>query len=160
KCSICRIGQTSRSRPVRGAQGTSARSMTSSPPAAQGKSSLACGSSFSRRVVLLGALAVAASFPQENYQAAPKYRRAPPIREVLERVNAAKDEWTGEQDFEDLQKKVKEVVAGQQEIISRFRELRLVEAKIVESARSSPAETQARLKVRVEFGGIGADGRL
>ena len=79
---------------------------------------------------------------------------------MLDRVNAAKDAWIGEHDFEDLQKKVKDVAGAQAEIVSRFRKLQLVEAKIVESGRSSASETLARLKVRVEYGGVGTDGQL
>lgn len=132
--------------------------MISSAPAAHGKFNLAFGSSFKLRLGLAAVVIVAAA--AQTYRAEPKFRRVPAIHEVLDRVDAAKDEWTGEQDFEDLQKKVKETVAAQAEITSRFRKVQLVEAKIIESARAGANEKQARLKVRVEFGGIGRDGRM
>src|SRR5262245_58377065 len=153
RCSICRTGRISRNRPQHAGLAILARSTTSLAPAAHGKSSLASGSSFNRRIVVFAAIVLAISAAQENYQASPKFWRVPAIQEALSRVDAAKDQWTGEQDFEDLQKKVKEVVAGQTEIVARFRKLQLVEAKITESGRSSAAESQASLKVRVEFGG-------
>jgi hypothetical protein len=114
----------------------------------------------SRPALILAVLIGGALIAQQTYPVSPKYQRQPAIQATLDRVDAARDEWTGEQDFEELQKKVKEAVAAQSGITSRFRKLSLVEAKIVESGRAAAGETEAKLKVRVEFGGEAAEGGL
>ena len=83
------------------------------------------------------------------------------IAPVLERADADNDRWVGEQDYEALNAKLKDI--GKQlhddprafpplaEQVSRFARLELVELKIVGSRRN--AAGQPHLRVRVELGG-------
>jgi len=75
-----------------------------------------------KRAIIFAALLAGAVVAQETYPVSPKFQRQPAIQETLDRVDAAQDEWTGEQDFEELQKQVKETVAAQPEITARFRD--------------------------------------
>ena len=97
--------------------------------------------------------------PGADYPVAPKFQREPAIRQTLARVDAANDSWIGEQDYEELQKSVKEMIA-QSELPNRFAQLKVLEAKIVSSERATAGETKAKFRIRVELGGTTPGGGL
>ena len=105
------------------------------------------------------ALGLAVALSAADYPVVPKFQREPAIQKTLARVDAAKDQWVGEQDYEELQKKVKETIA-QSDLIKQFKELKLLEAKIISSERATAQETTARFRIRVELGGTTATGEL
>lgn len=95
-----------------------------------------------------------------DYPVVPKFQREPSLRQTLARVDAAQDQWIGEQDYEALQKTVKETILADTGLTSRFRELKVAEAKIITSERATAAATNARFRVRVELGGTAKSGEL
>jgi hypothetical protein len=89
------------------------------------------------------------------------------IATVLERADAVNDRWVGEQDYEALNAKLKDVSKKLHddprafpplaEQVARFASLELAELKIVGSRRN--AAGQPHLRVRVELGGEDAAGK-
>jgi hypothetical protein len=79
---------------------------------------------------------------------------------VAARADAALDNWVGERDYEELSKLLKDPsgIPALQPQLRRFSKLTLSEIKITGSDRASLDTSQARLKLRVELGGAGADG--
>ncbi len=108
----------------------------------------------------LAILALALGSKAADYPVIPKFQRQPAIRETLARVDATQDRWVGEQDYEALQKKVKEIILGDTELTSRFKELTVAEAKIISSDRATADSTSASFRVRVELGGTAKSGEF
>ena len=116
------------------------------------------------------ALVYGISGQELDYRVEPKFGSPAPFDRVLARVSAANDQWLGEQDFEALHGRLKEMAAGLKkgeaqfeplaEQLSRFQRLGLVEFKVVGSSRAESAADQATLKVRTELGGQTPDQRL
>lgn len=92
------------------------------------------------------------------------------IDRVLARVDAVNDQWLGEQDFEAIDKKLKQISeqlkTGEGEFpplsktISRFRSLGLAEFKVTGSSRARGEADTAILQIRVELGGATVDAGL
>lgn len=95
--------------------------------------------------------------------------KAPPLRPgaidtVLARVDAEKDNWVGEQDYEALNiyfkrvadelKKGRNLIPALAPTMTRFQTLEVVEFKIIASDRVAAAEPETTLRLRVELGGI------
>ncbi len=116
---------------------------------------------FSANLGLLCASAVAilASAQTPDYRVKPKFAQQPDIRPVLERVEAANDVWAGEKDFETIVALLgnPRSFPALAPVLTRFAKLDLAEFKIIATGR---AGDQARLKLRVELGGVTPDGRL
>src|SRR5690606_37029353 len=116
---------------------------------------------------LLLAFALVAGAQQTDYKVGATFVPRP-IDRVLERVDAEKDQWIGERDFEALNVKLKEIskkiIEGKGEFptlsreIERFQSLTLVELKIVSSNRASEGSPFADIAIRVEMGGRTPDG--
>jgi hypothetical protein len=96
-----------------------------------------------------------------DYWVRPKFRRTPGIQRVTARADAARDAWIGEQDYEQLNKILKDPrnVPQIAPALKRFARLTLAELKIVGSDRASADVSEAPLRVRVELGGFTADGK-
>jgi hypothetical protein len=120
-----------------------------------------------RRVLLLPLLSFVLGGQQE-YRVQPKFNQSVGLGSVLERADASKDVWVGEQDFEGIQSQLKDISAGLKsgaavfpplsEAAARFRKIELAELKIISSERLKPDAALARVRVRVELGGLAADG--
>lgn len=122
-----------------------------------------------RLLFLWLAAAFAVSAQQAEYKVeAPLAQR--PIDRVLERVDASRDSWVGERDYEAINTKLKsiskEITAGKggleplNEALARFESVTLSELKIVGSNRASESASLAAIQVRVELGGRTPDGAL
>lgn len=93
-----------------------------------------------------------------------------PVDRVLARVDPNLDVWIGEQDYEAIDSELKSVAKALLEDpnsfeplerhTNAFASLELAEFKIVASGRSSDTSDLARIAVRVELGGVAADGRM
>ena len=104
------------------------------------------------------------------YRVKPEFPRQLRLDRVLERVDPDNDLWVGEQDFEAINTKLKQIaesmrkgeagLEGLSDSLSRFDRLTLVEFKIVASSRSEADAQNARVRVRCEFGGQTPDDRL
>ena len=104
------------------------------------------------------------------YRVKPEFPRQLRLDRVLERVDPDNDLWVGEQDFEAINKKLKQIAESMRkgeaglevlsDSLSRFDRLTLVEFKIVASSRSEADVQNARVRVRCEFGGQTPDDRL
>ena len=119
---------------------------------------------------LAGLWALSAGLAQQSdYRVKAEFSPAA-IDRVLARVDAANDQWLGEQDFEAIDKRLKRISeqlkTGEgefpplSETISRFQKLDLVEFKVIGSSRARSEADTAILRVRVELGGTTADGGL
>ena len=123
-----------------------------------------------RRLVLC----VLALFPSafaQDYAVSPQFESDRPIDRVLARVDATKDRWIGEQDFETINAKLKEAAKHLKEgnaaalpalasRTARFADLKLVELKIVGSNRADPQSATTSISIRVELGGVAEAGGL
>lgn len=111
----------------------------------------------------------AVSAQQTDYRVeAPLAER--PIDRIIERVDAARDNWIGERDYEAINSKLKEISKHIKEgdgdfpplaeAIDRFASIQLCELKIVGSSRATEGARLAQIRVRAELGGKVADGSL
>ena len=123
------------------------------------------------RFLLVGALfAAAASAQDAEYTVAPVFEFDRPIDRVLERVDAAKDVWIGEQDYEainaELKKRAGRIKTGEggfeplADELKLFKKLELVEFKMIGSSRADSESDVAAIDVRVELGGEAVSGGL
>jgi hypothetical protein len=115
-----------------------------------------------RVAVLIPVFAITLFGAQSGFQVKPKPPRAPEVSRVLARTDASKDSWIGEQDYEALNTRIqrdKRTLPWPKEILDRFRELPLMELKVISSNRASDAETSTTLQLRVELGGVAKDGK-
>jgi len=122
------------------------------------------------RLTIALTLSVAVASAQEAEYAVEANLGARPIDRVLARVDAGQDEWIGEQDYEAINARLREIakriVAGKGEFpalaheLERFETVELAELKIVSSNRADASDRRAEIRVRVELGGRTADGRL
>jgi len=121
------------------------------------------------RLAFLFVLAAAASAQQADYRVeAPLADR--PIDRIIERVDAERDRWIGERDYEAINAKLKEISKHIKEgdadfpplaeAVARFESIQLCELKIVGSSRASEDAQLADIRVRVELGGRTSDGAL
>jgi len=119
----------------------------------------------SATVLLLCTAALSAQVPEYSVDAAFEAERS--IDRVLEKVDAAQDEWAGERDFQSIDAKLKAIskaiVAGEaapeflRETTSRFDSISLAEFKIVAIRR---VDALAIVDVRLELGGRMSGGLL
>lgn len=99
---------------------------------------------------------------QSGFSVPAKAPRAPGVERVLERTDAAKDRWIGEQDYEALNawlQKNKARLPWPKGTVERFAKLQVQELKIVASNRSRETEETTKLRLRVELGGVAKDGK-
>ncbi|MCP5119061.1 MAG: VCBS repeat-containing protein, partial [bacterium] len=107
---------------------------------------------------------------EADYRVTPKFSETTEIEGILERVDATRDEWVGEQDFEALGAKLKEIAKRLKKgeggfeplsgALSRFSKLTLAEFKVVGSDRAEASASKARLRVRFELGGVTPESKL
>ena len=122
---------------------------------------------FPRLLLLIVFGACVSPAQQPDYTVHPDQASNLDIAPVLERADAGNDHWVGEQDYDALNAKLKDIskklhddpqafppLAGQ---VSRFARLELAELKIIGSRRN--ASGQPHLRVRVELGGDDAAGK-
>ncbi|MBL8215584.1 MAG: VCBS repeat-containing protein [Bryobacterales bacterium] len=110
-------------------------------------------------IAAIGVLALAA---QSGFPVRTTPPRTPEVGRILERADAGKDGWIGEQDYEALNswiQKNKAALPWPAGTTSRFSKLTLTELKIIASNRADAAESNTTLRLRVELGGVGRDGR-
>lgn len=113
-------------------------------------------------LVVWGPLCTVLLHAQGGFSVPAKAPRAPSVERVLERTDAAKDRWIGEQDYEALNawlQKNKAKLPWPVGTVDRFAKLQLQELKIIASNRSSETEAATTLRLRVELGGAGKDGK-
>ncbi len=92
------------------------------------------------------------------------------VDRVLAKVDAGSDVWTGEQDFEEIDARLKSIsgslkqdpghVDGLREITADFAGLTLAEFKIVNTRRTLGSQNRVDVDVEWELGGRSEDGRL
>jgi hypothetical protein len=117
--------------------------------------------------ILLVALALG---EEQGNRVRAKFTRPLPIEEVLARVDAERDTWIGERDYEVIHRKLDEVATRLREgketfalldaAARRFASLSVIELKVVSSARARAEETEARIGLRIELAGREAQGNL
>jgi hypothetical protein len=122
-----------------------------------------------RRLAWLAVVA-AAMAQDEPYRVRAKFERPLDIEEVLRRVDASRDIWIGERDFEAIHTRLDELAAklrkgeasfpALDELARRFTSLTIVEIKVVSSERADARESRARLTLRIELAGAGREGGL
>lgn len=113
--------------------------------------------------VILGPLFALTLSAQGDFPVSVKPPRAPQVERILERTDAARDSWTGEQDYEALNawiQKNKAALPWPSGTVDRLGKLTLTELKIIASNRSSGAESSTTLRLRVELGGERGGRRL
>lgn len=113
-------------------------------------------------IVLFLPLCVLTIDAQSGFPISAKPPRSPEIERVLERTDASKDAWIGEQDYEALNawiQKNKAKLPWPAGTVDRFRKLAVNELKIVASNRSNSAEATTKLRLRVELGGESKEGK-
>ncbi|MEZ5352638.1 MAG: VCBS repeat-containing protein [Bryobacteraceae bacterium] len=113
-------------------------------------------------------LAVAAFSQQASYRVEPKFEKSLPIEEVLAKIDARKDTWIGEQDYESIHeeleaaaqrfKKGEPAFPALDALAARFRAIAVVQLKVVSSARASASDPDAAIGIRVEVAGAASDG--
>ena len=84
------------------------------------------------------------------------------MERVLARTDANKDGWIGEQDYEELNawlQKNKASLPWPAGTLDRFRQVQLLELKIIASNRAVASATNTALRLRVELGGIAKTGQ-
>ncbi len=99
---------------------------------------------------------------QTSFPVSAKAPRAPAVERVLERTDANKDGWIGEQDYEALNawiQKNKASLPWPKGTVDRFRQVQLLELKIIASNRAVAAVASTALRLRVELGGIAKNGQ-
>src|SRR5688572_24060230 len=107
---------------------------------------------------------------EQGHKIQAKFTRPLPIDEVLARVDAERDTWIGERDYEAIHRKLDEIATRLREgketfapldvAARRFASLSVIELKVVSSARARAEETEARIGLRVELAGREAQGNL
>ena len=108
---------------------------------------------------LAGAFTVHA---QTSFPVPARAPRAPAVERVLARTDASKDGWIGEQDYETLNawiQKNKASLPWPKGTLDRFRQLPLLELKIIASNRALASVASTALRLRVELGGTAKDGK-
>jgi hypothetical protein len=105
---------------------------------------------------------------QSSYRVEPKYERSLSIEPILDRIDARKDTWVGEQDYESIHEELE--AAGQRfrkgepafpaldTLRARFRSISVVQLKVVSSGRAAASEQEAAIGLRVEIAGAAAGG--
>ena len=111
------------------------------------------------RIAIATALLAVSLTAQQGEYAVEAELSERPVDKVLARVDAALDDWIGEQDFEAINVKLKELggrlKSGEGSFeplgpqLSRFRKLALAELKIISSKRSERQSTVAEIDLRV-----------
>ncbi len=101
----------------------------------------------------------------QEYRVRAPAPRVAPIEEVMARVDAGRDGWIGEQDYEALNGYFKKVSEGMKKgergaigalapTLGRFGKLEVAEFKIIASNRVAATQRETAVQLRVELGGL------
>lgn len=122
------------------------------------------------RAVLAMACAVAAGAQPVEHRLEVEYAQERPVDRTLGKVDANDDDWVSERDYQAIDEQLKKVAealtarkesfAPLTELVRNFRRLRLVEFKILSSARDRADSGLAHITARVELGGDGIAGGI
>jgi len=98
-------------------------------------------------------VALLALAQERDYRVTPKFEKPLDIDPLLQRVDAANDQWLGERDYEAIEKKLKSNGLASSGVAGRFARVDVQQFKIISSSRASLDDPRARLGVRVEISG-------